>query len=962
MKKKVITSFLVVTMIASGISPLSVHATEAEFPNQVVIEEDVVEAENIVEEDSNNNDTQDYSSETAISIIDEIYDDNVIEESAIDEEVVSDNSEDLPVLEDDNTISFEEDLNLEEDIPVLSATFGDYSYDIVRYNGVYAASITDYSGAESNVVIPSSIDGYTVRRIGRKAFVSKSSIKTITIPSEVSLIDEYAFYDCSGLTTLNLSEGLLEIDYGAFMNCVSLKSITIPSTVTSIQGNPYDGVFGNCTSLSSVTIKGNCIGNYMFAGCISLREVTIPDYVLAVGYGAFQNCTGLERAVVKSKVIGCYAFEYCTYLTTVELENTETIEMSAFENSGVREIELPNTIQTIEKNAFCGCSNLQSVIFNEGLEEIAGGAFKGCTSLKQISLPQTLSSISKSFYTNEYGAFEDCVALEKISFGGGYIGPNTFKGCELLTEVFVPSTVTGISSHAFEDCKGMKKITICNSGPIGYCSFAGCTNLEYVNMKQSKVTEIGIGAFEGTSIRELVTPDTLIEIGSEAFKNCEKLSKIVLNQGLISLGHDAFARCKSLVQVNIPSTVTRIGSYGAVFRDCVSLTDVIIKNNAIEKEMFLNCTSLKTVVIPSSVSTISSQAFSGCTSLKQVCFLGNAPVVDGYAFENVNPSFEIQFLEGKLGWTDSTWNGYKTKKVSKFSGDVVGIFDDVFPAEWFIGATQFVYDQGLMSGKELTLFAPNDIITRSEFVTVLYNKEKTPDIEYSGIFSDVEEAKWYSKPISWAAKNNITAGIGDGKFGTKQTITREQLATMLYSYAKMSNRVGTIKNDALNNFPDGNKVSNWANEAMKWAVSKGVMSGKGTSNGTLLDPNGKATRAECAQMIKNYVEKVESQKEQSQNPTNNETTPKQEENKTTEEPAKTIQWGAWSEWSKTSVTKTNSRDVETKVVKEVKLDGNIIFGKGIDPMDHMLLERVRDIAKIKELKMYNIMRNGLIVR
>ena len=188
---------------------------------------------------------------------------------------------------------------------------------------------------------------------------------------------------------------------------------------------------------------------------------------------------------------------------------------------------------------------------------------------------------------------------------------------------------------------------------------------------------------------------------------------------------------------------------------------------------------------------------------------------------------------------------------------VESIFKDVNKQEWYIAAVQYVYEKGYMNGTSNTTFEPNTVLTRAQFVTVLHNIEGQPKEDYTKTFSDVSNGKWFTTPVMWALKNEITSGVGGGKFGTDTKITREQLATMLYKYAAYKGYRTTFEKNSISAFKDHGKVSGWAEEAMQWAVSNGVMSGKGQKDGSrLLDPKGQATRAECAQMILNMMEKV----------------------------------------------------------------------------------------------------------
>ena len=218
--------------------------------------------------------------------------------------------------------------------------------------------------------------------------------------------------------------------------------------------------------------------------------------------------------------------------------------------------------------------------------------------------------------------------------------------------------------------------------------------------------------------------------------------------------------------------------------------------------------------------------------------------------------------------TDTTLSGKATKisvpagKVKEdptvpSRGDVTKVFKDVPADAWYVNAVQFVYDRSIMNGTSETLFSPHMILTRGQFVTVLYNMENRPDTKYNKkTFKDVKEDAYYALPVMWAYENDITSGVGDGLFGPDQNITREQLATMLYKYAIVKNYKTNINKKALNDYPDRTKVSDWATEAMQWAVTNGVMSGKADKNGNILDPKGQASRAECAQMIKNLLEKA----------------------------------------------------------------------------------------------------------
>ena len=172
-------------------------------------------------------------------------------------------------------------------------------------------------------------------------------------------------------------------------------------------------------------------------------------------------------------------------------------------------------------------------------------------------------------------------------------------------------------------------------------------------------------------------------------------------------------------------------------------------------------------------------------------------------------------------------------------------FVDVDKSEWYYTAVQYAYENGLFSGTSATTFAPEDTLSRSMVVSVLYRLSGSPSVTDSRSFSDVSSGLWYTDAVNWAAGTSVIDGVGDNRFAPESDITREQLATILYRYAK--NMHLTDANDAeLSRFKDADTVSDWAAEAMVWAVANGLISG--TSN-TTLSPKDTATRAQFAQIM-----------------------------------------------------------------------------------------------------------------
>ena len=180
-------------------------------------------------------------------------------------------------------------------------------------------------------------------------------------------------------------------------------------------------------------------------------------------------------------------------------------------------------------------------------------------------------------------------------------------------------------------------------------------------------------------------------------------------------------------------------------------------------------------------------------------------------------------------------------------------FTDVHPDDWFYDHVMYVYHNGLMNGTSATTFSPNNATTRAQIAAIFYRMAGNPAVDGKNSFTDVPYGPgtaWYYDAVTWAQQNGILAGYEDGTFHPDDPITREQLAMVFYNYAKFKGYNITADGD-LSAFTDAGEISSWAQEAMKWAVGSGLLSGKG--NG-ILDPKGTATRAEVAAMLHKFIE------------------------------------------------------------------------------------------------------------
>lgn len=177
-------------------------------------------------------------------------------------------------------------------------------------------------------------------------------------------------------------------------------------------------------------------------------------------------------------------------------------------------------------------------------------------------------------------------------------------------------------------------------------------------------------------------------------------------------------------------------------------------------------------------------------------------------------------------------------------------FTDVPDGAWYKNAVTYAYENGLFNGTGDTTFSPNAPMTRAMFVQVLSNK--TSNFEKStwtgkSSFSDVNKSRWYAPAVEWAYRAGLITGVGEGKFAPEKNVTREQMALIMYNYAKKTGNDTSLDSNILSQFPDSGSVSGWAKEAMQWAVTHKVING---SDGKL-KPGSAAKRCEVAQVAVN---------------------------------------------------------------------------------------------------------------
>ena len=182
----------------------------------------------------------------------------------------------------------------------------------------------------------------------------------------------------------------------------------------------------------------------------------------------------------------------------------------------------------------------------------------------------------------------------------------------------------------------------------------------------------------------------------------------------------------------------------------------------------------------------------------------------------------------------------------------LNIFKDIQQSDWFYDSISYVYNNDLMTGLNETTFGPYENLARAQFAVILHRMNGQPSVVYTNKFPDVATGQWYTDAILWANEIGVVTGYSNtGLFGTGDQINREQMAVMMYRYAQYKGYDTSASAD-FSKFNDAVYVNDFAKDAMSWAVGTGIITGK--DNETRLDPQGSATRAECATIIMRFME------------------------------------------------------------------------------------------------------------
>ena len=533
---------------------------------------------------------------------------------------------------------------------------------------------------------------------------------------------------------------------------------------------------------------------------------------------------------------------------------------------------------------------INCVVIRNGVTSIGDSAFFDCTGLTSITIPDSVTSIGDS-------AFHGCSGLTSITIPDSvtWIGDHAFDGCAGLTSVTIPDSVTIIGRHAFDGCTGLTSVTIPDSvTSIGEGAFDGCTGLASITVSGGNKNYDSRNNCNGiieTASNTLISgckntdiPDSVTSIGDSAFDSCTGLTSITIPDSVTSIGDGAFGSCTGLTSITIPDSVTVIGV--SAFWDCTGLTSVCFMGDAPvvnwktfqtydeESDTFINIPGLTLYYIEGK-SGWTTPTWGEAEYPTAVWDGVNIPQPHTHSYTAVVTAPTCT-EKGYTTYTCACGDSYKKDFVSALGHDFKdgtctrcgasdpnykpvdptpeATFTDVSETAWYKNSVDYAVEHGLMNGTGTNTFEPESTMTRAMLVTVLWRYANAPK-PGANPFTDVPNGKWYTDAVAWAAENGVVNGVGDGKFEPDGSVTREQMATILYRYAQKVG-IDTSKHTELSAFPDASHVSAYARAPMQWIVAEGVIGGSRENGQDWLNPQGNATRAEVATILMRFIENV----------------------------------------------------------------------------------------------------------
>ena len=503
-----------------------------------------------------------------------------------------------------------------------------------------------YCGSAERVVIPDGVHTLEPELFRGRFHPASKKMTSVHLPDSLRKIGADAFACCPALEEVNLPEGLKEIGSQAFLDCGKLKDMPLPASLESIGA----GAFCGCRAMADeqgFVIKGSTL--YSYYGRES--DVIVPEGIDTISKDAFSS-TGVKtvRLPASLKTLDA-AFTQCSMLTEIAIpEGVEELPNDAFrECIRLARVSLPTTLRRIGDRAFAGCEELTTAVLPDGVTELGSSAFKGCEKLESIVLPASLTAINEN-------AFQHCSSLKQVELPPTVtvIDYDAFDHCTSLKKVKVAdASRVDLHTTAFTNCPAL-------GDENGFFIF-GNILLKYLGEGDDVVVPEGIEVIAADTFREgwggrhtsyrpigslhsIQLPASVKTIGAHAFSGCENLKEIQLPPALTAIEEGLFFDCPALKSLRIPASVKTIGT--RAFHQCTALKSIEVDENnpsfasvdgvlfTKDKTELLYCPGARRrqYVVPDFVATIADQAFIDCTSMKKLVIPENVQSIGSELF------------------------------------------------------------------------------------------------------------------------------------------------------------------------------------------------------------------------------------------------------------------------------------------------------------------------------------------
>jgi len=500
-----------------------------------------------------------------------------------------------------------------------------------------------------------------ITAIGTKAFKDCSKLKEFSIPAGVTDIADYTFQNCSAMNYIDITDNIRSIGTGAFDGCAQLVSVYVPDGITEIKNYTFRG----CSSLTAVEIPNSVksIGENVLTGCISLVDVKVPF----VGANMEPDSTGVTYEGIFGYFFGGSNSAVPPSVTKVEITSTERagyIPKEAFKNCGYIEDIIIYGGRSVLNNAFENCKNLKNLYIPNSMQNFGDTILAGCTKLETLTVPFIGMSRDDS--------------NTATSVLGGFFGIDDEDKTGTL------QYYNGIDYHFYKVPRTLKNVSVLNHTDIPQQAFANCDFIENIS---------------------IVTGS---KMGKRAFYRCASLKTVILPNNLKDIGYEAFAECESLEKINIPENVRTIG------------------DNA-----FANDIALKNVTMPSSITEIADSIFDGVS------------VHSADDIQLMATDFVITCSEGSESHKFAVAKGIPVKLVSEDELNVKNIGANISAlstGEWLVDVTDTNKSVGRIyvalyddSGRMLHAKEEKTMLGDLEY-RITFSKEETQDASYAKVF------------------------------------------------------------------------------------------------------------------------------------------------------------------------------------------------------------------------------------